>query len=390
MTAFRHALRQLRKHPGRYLPLYAQLAVSIFLFSFLIMQLLSSSDFQNKLSQAVENRNFYAVEDHSEIVTLMNSLSEEGAEQKCKELFQMIEERTSAYIHLEMPAEWNGIPVSTIQINQSFANLYSLDVRDGRMFTDAEYRTGLTREGAIPVVIGPGLQKKYPIGTEMTETFRSEDGRDETVYHYQIIGVLKKGSFYLEPLVKTRVQYLDEAILLPWVPDPIRNLGYANVNLVHVLQIEAENSDALSEIARKSRDLGLFDLDFASEQEIMAAIQNYYGTVYRRDRMILIALLLYCVTGSVTMLLKYMETHIHYFAINMLCGAGAFDAVLEMTAQIAIPILLGIVLGTVVFRKLFVMFLSAVFGAGLLLVIMTVPALTWQRLQIGQIFRRYE
>ena len=74
----------------------------------------------------------------------------------------------------------------------------------------------------------------------------------------------------------------------------------------------------------------------------------------------------------------------------MLCGAGAFDAVLEMTAQIAIPILLGIVLGTVVFRKLFVMFLSAVFGAGLLLVIMTVPALTWQRLQIGQIFRRYE
>ena len=390
MTAFCHALRQLRKHPGRYLPLYAQLMVSIFLFSFLIIQFLSSSDFQNKLSRAAENRNFYAVEDHSEIVTLMNSLSGEGAEQKCKELFQMIEDRTSAYIHLEMPAEWNGIQVSTIQINQPFANLYSLDVSHGRMFTDAEYRTGLTPTGAIPVVIGPGLQKKYPIGTEMTETFSSEDGQEEIVYRYQIIGVLEKGSFYLEPLVKTRVQYLDEAILLPWVPDPLRNLGYTNVNLFHVLQIETENPDVLSEIARKSRDLGLFDLGFASEQEIMAAIQNYYGTVYRRDRMILAALLLYCVAGSVTMLLKYMETHIHYFAVNMLCGAGAFDAVLEMTDQMGIPILLGLVLGTVVFRNLFVMCISAAFGAGLLLVIMTVPALTWQRLQISQVFRRYE
>ena len=82
--------------------------------------------------------------------------------------------------------------------------------------------------------------------------------------------------FYLNPSVNSKTISLDSTFIIPWIPRDALNNGYRNVNLFHVLQLETDNPEVLNKIAEKSKELGLFDLEFTSFREQIGVVKMYY------------------------------------------------------------------------------------------------------------------
>ena len=299
------------------------------------------------------------------------------------ELYQYITERANVYIHMINPVIWNGEQVDILQVNQLFCELYQIDVKQGRMFLNEELDGHIEEEKAIPVLVGEKLAKKYPIGTKLTN-----QALDQSIF--EIVGILKDGAFYLNPSTDQEIISLDSSFVVPWIPKDSLNSGYRNINLFHVMQLETDNPEVLKEISLKSKELGLFDLEFISFKEQIEVVEEYYQSVYMRDCAMLMALLLYCIVGSITMLLQYINTHMRYASIHMLCGAVQRDISLQMLVQISTPILIGLVLVLIVFRNIFAMIAGIIFGIILLSIILAIPVFIWNRLQVSQIFKRYD
>lgn len=78
-----------------------------------------------------------------------------------------------------------SIPVSIDTISKNFFKFYPLKIKKGRIFLGSEY-SNHTKE--IPVLVGPGLNKKAKLGT----TFRLFNPANEKTEKYKVIGILKE------------------------------------------------------------------------------------------------------------------------------------------------------------------------------------------------------
>ena len=383
MTTIKYALREVRKHFGKYFPIYAQLITSVLLFAFIAVTFAQARAFSAKMYEYSEHKNMYAVVDKSNVPTIMNTLGAADAEEKCKELYEYTAENVDMYIHMKDQVRWNGKDVEILQINKNFSNLYQINVQNGRTFRDDEWSGQINENEPIPVLVGAKLAVSYPIGTQLVN-----EALDKSLF--EIVGVLDKDAFYLEPVVGNKIISLDSAFIIPWIPRNSLNNGYRNVNLFHVLQLETNSVDVLNAISEKSKELGLFDLEFVSFREQIEVVNSYYQNVYSRDCAMLGALLLYCIVGSVTMLLQYIDTHMKQNSIYMLCGATQQEIGLQMLVQILLPILIGLIIDAILFRTVFAVAAGGLFGLVLSGVILFIPLVKWNRMEISQIFKNYE
>lgn len=383
MTTIKYALREVRKYFGRYLPIYAQIITSVLVFAFIAVTFDQARVFSAKMYEYSEHKNMYAVVDKTDVPTIMNTLVAEGAEEKCKELYEYTAKNVEMYIHMKDKVRWNGKDIEVLQINKNFFDLYQINLQQGRIFYDSEWNGQINEDEPIPVLVGSEVAATYPIGTRFTN-----EVSDKSLF--EIVGVLDKDAFYLEPVVGNRIISLNSAFIIPWIPRESFNNGYRNVNLFHVLQLETNSVEVLNDISAKSKELGLFDFDFVSFREQIEVVNTYYQNVYSRDCAMLGALLLYCVIGSITMLLQYINTHMKQNSIYMLCGATQHEIGLQMMIQILVPILIGLVFSAIIFKTAFAVIAGVLFGIVLLGVILFIPLLKWNRMEISQIFKTYE
>lgn len=61
-----------------------------------------------------------------------------------------------------------------------------------------------------------------------------------------------------------------------------------------------------------------------------------------------------------------------------------------MMIQILVPILIGLVFSAIIFKTAFAVIAGVLFGIVLLGVILFIPLLKWNRMEISQIFKTYE
>ena len=231
MTTIKYALREVRKYFGRYLPIYAQIITSVLLFAFIAVTFDQARVFSAKMYEYSEHKNMYAVVDKTDVPTIMNTLVAEGAEEKCKELYEYTAKNVEMYIHMKDKVRWNGKDIEVLQINKNFFDLYQINLQQGRIFYDSEWNGQINEDEPIPVLVGSEVAATYPIGTRFTN-----EVSDKSLF--EIVGVLDKDAFYLEPVVGNRIISLDSAFIIPWIPRESFNNGYRNVNLFHVLQLE--------------------------------------------------------------------------------------------------------------------------------------------------------
>lgn len=54
------------------------------------------------------------------------------------------------------------------------------------------------------------------------------------------------------------------------------------------------------------------------------------------------------------------------------------------------PVLMGLVFVMAIFKSIFAMIVGILFGMVLLFIILIIPLLKWNRMELSQIFKRYE
>ena len=77
-------------------------------------------------------------------------------------------------------------------------------------------------------------------------------------------------------------------------------------------------------------------------------------------------------------------------AFDMLGGVTQYEMCLQMKGQILVPILIGLVFSAIIFKTAFAVIAGGLFGIVLLGVILFIPLLKWNRMEISQIFKTYE
>lgn len=384
MLHFKYALREFRRHPGKYIPLYTQIIVSLILFTFITATFYQAYAFFRQIQSITAHKNMYLTLEQSDIMTIMGELQTEDAEERCKELYDYIQERATIYTNLPVKIISNGLEKELLQVNNSFCSLYEINVQEGRPFTEAELDGNIRENAHIPVLAGSSIASQYPIGTLL------HDEVSGAQLSFEVIGIIKEDSYYLNPATDYNIISLNETLLIPWIPIDALNNGYHDINLFSNMQLETDTPEVLDDIIQKSKDLGLFTLSYPSFQEQIGSVEQYYLTVYSRDFAMLGAILLYCIVGSVTMLFQYMKRHIRAFSIHILCGARQGDMIRLMFAQISIPVFIGLFLSALCFRDLVVFGAGALFGILLLAIILILPARFWRRVTISQILKRYD
>ncbi len=386
MVQLKYAWKELVKKPGRYLPLYIQIIVSILLFSFIVKEFYTMNQFSSRLMSYTEHKNIYISNLQSDVVKLMNELSSETGESRCKELYNFTLQRGTVYIQMPVTIRVSPkIEEHILAVNDGFCNLYEMKIKEGRMFSKQEL-DGILQDDIVPVLVGEEKAKTYPIGTVF-------ESITEDKITFEVIGVIDNQSFYLNPAIQRGVSYFTEEMVMPWLPEKRingMNGGYNDVNLYNLLQIETSETEVLEEIVEKSKELNLFELSFISYEERIGELDYYYNLMYQREFAMLGAILLYCIIGSITMLLQYIRSNIRQFSIHILCGARKNDMIIRMFVQIGIPVVVAIISVGLIFKNILSLFAGIGFGIGMLLLIMIIPIQFWKRVQISQILKRYD
>ena len=384
MVQLKYAWKGLIKKPGRYIPLYVQMIVSVLLFSFIVKEFHTMNQFSRQLMSYTEHKNMYVSELRGDPVHIMNELFSEDGEQRCKELYEFILERGNVYIQMEVTAQIRNVSEGLLAVNEGFCNLYEINVKEGRMFSKDEL-AGILEDERIPVLVGEERTASFPVGT----VFQGDvNGRT-----FQVIGIIDRSSFYLNPATKRAVSYFENRMVIPWLPDERlngANGGYNDIDLFNLLQIETDQPEGLLEIKEKSKELNLFNLPFVSYEQRIANLDNYYKLIYERELAMLGAILLYCVVGSVTMLLHYIRSNIRQFSIHILCGAGKNDMIVRMIIQIGIPVVVAMLIITLLLQNELAFLAGLGFSVGMMVLIMIIPIQFWRRVQISQILKRYD
>ena len=383
MIQLKYAWKELIKKPGRYVPLYIQIIVSIVLFSFIVKEINAMNQFRTKLMNYTQHNTMYVSKLQGDPILVMDELFSETGEERCKELYEFINERGSVYV--QMPVSilvFGQIQETILAVNNNFCDLYDIKITDGRTFTKEEL-SGDLQENVIPVLVGEKKAEEYPIGTKIE--FNNQQ--------LQVVGVIDSNSFYLTPSTERGISYFTEEMVMPWIPDRHingANGSYNDINLYNLLQIETKDPKVLDEIMEKAKELHLFELSFISYEERLGELDYYYKLMYEREFVMLGAILLYCIVGSITMLLQYIKSNIRQFSIHILCGARKNDMITRMFLQIGIPVVIGMIIVGFVFQNSLSLIAGIVFGVGVLLLIMLIPAWIWNKIELSQILKRYD
>lgn len=189
MTTIKYALREVRKHFGRYLPIYAQIITSVLLFAFIAVTFDQARAFSAKMYEYSEHKNMYAVVDKTDVPTIMNTLVAEGAEEKCKELYEYTAKKVEMYIHMKDKVRWNGKDIEVLQINKNFFDLYQINLQQGSIFQDSD---GMDKSMKMSrYLFWWGLRQQQHI----QPTRLTNEVSDKSLF--EIDRVLDKDAFYL-------------------------------------------------------------------------------------------------------------------------------------------------------------------------------------------------
>ena len=100
MIQLKYAWKELIKKPGRYVPLYIQIIVSIVLFSFIVKEINAMNQFRTKLMNYTQHNTMYVSKLQGDPILVMDELFSETGEERCKELYEFINERGSVYVQM--------------------------------------------------------------------------------------------------------------------------------------------------------------------------------------------------------------------------------------------------------------------------------------------------
>lgn len=164
----------------------------------------------------------------------------------------------------------DDMEISLCYMNEAYYKLNQIELSQG-MNLDFDFQ--LDKEKEIPVLIGKGLSKTYPLGS----TIKIEDPVLEQPMTLKVQGILKQNACHSNYYALNSKNYYNFSIFLPVNEEFIK---YANIDLqlnglmdIVILRTTKEKIEDLSEVIQDN--LGL-KFNFFSQEENFDYFNEYY------------------------------------------------------------------------------------------------------------------
>ena len=206
----------------------------------------------------------------------------------------------------------DDMEISLVYMNKEYYKLNQFELLQG---TDLEFDYQFDKE--IPVLIGKGLSKTYPVGSTI-EIEESVLGRPITL---KVQGILKQNAHHSNYYALNSKIYYNFSVLFPVNEEFI---NHANIDLqlnglmdITILQTTKEEISNLSEVIKDN--LGL-KFNFFSQKENYNYINKYYFHTLKIISITTIILLIVITCLSIWNALVSVRLMLKDFTINLLVG----------------------------------------------------------------------
>lgn len=198
-------------------------------------------------------------------------------------------------------------------MNETAYNLKKIDISEGN---DLSFQYTYSK-GNIPILIGKGLSKTYPIGS----TIRTIDPVTKKSMAFKVKGVLKQNTFRSNFFAPNLKNYYNFSVIVPVNDTFLRNSGLdLKVNaLMDIILIDSNEKKIklLSKYINKT--VGL-QLNFFTQKEIYSYFEEYYLSSLKLTSMITLILIFIVISLSVWISLVSVRLMKKEFFIHFLSG----------------------------------------------------------------------
>ncbi|MGY0683154.1 peptide ABC transporter permease (plasmid) [Mammaliicoccus sciuri] len=206
-----------------------------------------------------------------------------------------------------------NMEVSLNYINEESYKLSNIDLTKGKDMTfDYNYK-----EEKIPVLIGSGLLKSYPLGT----TIKITDSVTKEPITLKVQGILKKNTHHSNFYAPNSKNYFNFSIFVPVNKHFINN---SNLDLqvnglmdIVILDTNKKKATELSQFMQKNLDM---KFNFFSQQENFHFFEDYYFNSMKMISIISIILIIVMTVIAIWNTLMSIRLMIKDFTINLLVG----------------------------------------------------------------------
>ncbi|GGN94027.1 ABC transporter permease [Saccharibacillus kuerlensis] len=251
--------------------------------------------------------------------------------------------------------------------NDLFFEYFNLELTEGRNFTVEDYQK---KSPVIPVLIGSDLTFKYKLGDILSPLGSQQ---------YQVVGILKKNSSYIDIMATRDFKNLDQMILLPLNKNEL--LSAADYDSVIMrAYIATDDKSVLSNIVNQANELVNYSFAFKS--------MLYQSKFVAQDKekslqiqILLSSLILIFTFVTVTVsYLQFIEKHIYEFGVHLLSGATHKDLALRLGGQFLILLVLSNLITNSLFGGFSNLYISVIVSMLLAIIFLTIPVLRLNRM----------
>jgi len=208
----------------------------------------------------------------------------------------------------------DNMEISLAYMNENYYELNQFEPAQG---TDLDFDYEFDKSKEIPVLVGTGLSKTYPVGS----TIKIEEPVLERQMTLRVQGVLKQNAYHSNLYALNSKNYYNFSIFLPVNEDFIRN---ANIDLrlnglmdIIILRTTREETAKLSEAIDENLSL---KFNFFSQQENFEYFSEYYAYSLKLIFITTLILIVIITCLSVWNAMVSVRLMLKDFTINLLVG----------------------------------------------------------------------
>ncbi|MGE7093781.1 ABC transporter permease [Lysinibacillus sp. NPDC048646] len=232
----------------------------------------------------------------------------------------------------------NTALIKFIYTNELFINYFHIAVEQGKLFSDVEYTK---KTEIIPIVIGNKLQNYLQIGQRIT---------DISGQQYEVIGILKEKTNYIDIMSSREFESLDYMIMLPQNKHNFVSNTYLD-SIINKAYVVSDSESNVEKIIKYAASLDTYSFAYKSMlQQLDVVVRDKEKWI--QMQLLLLSLVIIFTFISVTVsYLQFIEKHIYEFGIHILSGATIKDLALRICFQLIPLFLISDVIVISIFRE---------------------------------------
>ncbi|WP_270526383.1 hypothetical protein [Longibaculum muris] len=359
MRQIKYVFLDYKQRKGSIIILLILSITILFIFNFFAKSFLDSTTSLKSLKKFENQQSFYTVDNTSDD-RLNHLMNNKDTIKKELNFFKEIQENYQYIMEYgyEIDILDNGETLNQRSVNQSFFELYNLNLYKGTFFSEDDYSS---KKNIIPIIIGYNLKDIYEYG----KTYDFINGGTGETFKGKVIGILEINSNFREFNDSETSISLNNSYILPIFNDfKSKDMSFSDIDMAlsHLI-IFTKNVNQIQEIHNQ---LNTFETNFINckdKIDNMLEIQ-LHNILFFIGILIFLTLLIIFILW--TIFNKMIKQQMNEYGIHILCGATHRDIFIRFILFIFIIIFIShlfvIIINGISLIQIFTLCFSLIIG----------------------------